>query len=107
VCAAGTAPGANVVSQLTAGRKFARIPSLPMSDADRYPDEGVEEAAEHASRAVEHRQEMQRRAVQAEAAEGDEEARLEQQAEEHRRAAGSEEAQADDASRQADGSADA
>jgi hypothetical protein len=89
---------------LTISQGFAsiRFGGTTMSDAQQPNDDTVEEAAEHASRAVEHRREMQRRSVQAEAAEGADEASLEREADDHRRAAQSEEAEAHDTAREAD-----
>lgn len=66
-------------------------------------DETVQEAAEHAERAGEHRQEMQRRSVQAETAEGSDSAQLEQAAADHRVRAEVEQEQANERAQQADG----
>jgi hypothetical protein len=65
-------------------------------------DEAVQEAAEHADRAGEHRQEMQRRAAQAEAAEPDDAAELEREAVGHGTAAQTEESLAGERALEAD-----
>jgi hypothetical protein len=74
----------------------------PGDKVDAPGSEEVEEAAAHASRAVSHRREMQRSAVRAEAAEGDDEAELEQKAADHGAAAKGAEADADSAAQRAD-----
>jgi hypothetical protein len=66
------------------------------------PDEAVQEAAEHAEQAGDHRQEMQRRAAQAESEDGGPAAELERKAAEHREAAEAEEDQAQQRAREAD-----
>jgi hypothetical protein len=68
----------------------------------RPNDEQVEEAAEHAARAIEHRRQMQRTAVESEAADGSDASALQDASAEHRRAAESEEADADEAAHEAD-----
>ncbi|MGZ4165582.1 MAG: hypothetical protein ACXVR1_04355 [Solirubrobacteraceae bacterium] len=73
---------------------------------DEQPDEAVQEAAEHAARSVEHRRQMQRDAVQAEAAEGADESTLRREAAEHGEAAHEEEAEAESAAREADPGSD-
>jgi hypothetical protein len=65
-------------------------------------DETVQEAAEHAERAGEHRQEMQRRAVQAEAAEPSDADELERESADHGSAAQTEESLARERAREAD-----
>ena len=72
-----------------------------MSEGEQ-DDEKVEEAAAHAARSIEHRRQMQRDSVKAEAAEGNEETALEQEASEHGRAAVEQEEAAQDAAREAD-----
>ena len=72
-----------------------------MSEGE-HNDEKVEEAAAHAARSVEHRRQMQRKSVKAEAAEGSEEAGLEREASEHGEAAAEQEDAAEDAAREAD-----
>ena len=72
-----------------------------MSEGEQN-DEKVEEAAAHAARSVEHRRQMQRQSVKAEAAEGSEEAGLEREASEHGEAAAEQEQEAQDAAREAD-----
>ncbi len=62
----------------------------------------MQEAAEHAERAGEHRQEMQRRAAQAEAAEPSDAAELEREAADHGTAAQTEESLASERAREAD-----
>lgn len=69
---------------------------------DRPADEKVQEAAEHAGRAVEERRQVQRSAAQAQAADGADEAALQRESVEHRRAAESEEAAAQVTAREAD-----
>jgi hypothetical protein len=70
----------------------------------RPDDQPVQEAAEHATRAVQEREQMQRSAVEAQAADdGEQEASLERESAEHREAAEDEEAEADEAAREADG----
>jgi hypothetical protein len=69
---------------------------------ERTHDETVQEAAEHADRAGEHRQEMQRRAAQAEAAEPAESDELEREVAEHAAGAGSEEQRASERAHEAD-----
>jgi hypothetical protein len=69
---------------------------------DEQPNEKVEEAAAHASRSIEHRRQMQRQSVKAEAADGAEEAALERDASEHGAAAEHEEDAAQDAAHEAD-----
>jgi hypothetical protein len=64
-------------------------------------DQGVEEAAEHAERAVEHRQETQRRAVQAKAEDGPSAHALERESAEHAQAAHAEEDGAQEAAERA------
>jgi hypothetical protein len=68
----------------------------------RPTDEKVQEAAEHAARSVEHRRQMQRSAVQAEATDGGEQADLERKSAGHRRAAEGEEDQAETSAQAAD-----
>jgi hypothetical protein len=63
----------------------------------------VQEAAELADRAGEHRQEMQRRAVQAEAAEPGRAADLEREAAAHRAEAEAKEVESAERAREADG----
>ncbi|MEA2159834.1 MAG: hypothetical protein QOD66_2214 [Solirubrobacteraceae bacterium] len=65
-------------------------------------DETVQEAAEHAERAGEHRQEMQRRAAQAEASGPADAAELEREAADHGTAAQAEESMAGERAREAD-----
>ena len=69
---------------------------------DRPTDEQVQEAAEHAARAVEHRRQMQRSAIEAEVADGAAAPALERESDEHRRAAAAEEAEAESTARRAD-----
>ena len=57
-------------------------------------DEAVEQAAEHAQASIAERRARQRTAAQAQAAEGEEKAKLEQQSEVHADAAGVEEERA-------------
>jgi hypothetical protein len=64
--------------------------------------EKVEEAAAHAARSIEHRREMQRDSVKAEAAEGSDESALERAAAEHGEAAAEQEKAAENAAREAD-----
>ena len=61
---------------------------------DEQNDEKVEEAAAHAARSVEHRRQMQRESVKAEAAEGSDESELEREAAEHGEAAAEQEQEA-------------
>jgi hypothetical protein len=76
--------------------------------SERRPtDEKVQDAAEHAARSVEHRRQMQRSAVQAEAAEGGEQDALERESADHRRAAKGEEAEAQSSADDADDASDA
>jgi hypothetical protein len=70
--------------------------------ADGPNDEKVEEAAAHAARSIEHRRQMQRDSVKAEAAEGADEHALEREAAEHGEAAEREEKAAESAARDAD-----
>ena len=72
-----------------------------MSGAEQN-DEKVEEAAAHAARSVEHRRQMQRDSVKAEAAEGAEADALERGASEHGEAAEEDEEAAERAAREAD-----
>jgi hypothetical protein len=65
-------------------------------------DEAVQEAAEHAERAGDHRQEEQRRAAQAEAADPSDVAELEREAADHGTAAQTEESLAAKRAREAD-----
>jgi hypothetical protein len=66
-------------------------------------DEDIQAAAEHAERAVEERDEMARKASQAEAADGDaESSELERESEQHGEASHEQEAEADVSARQAD-----
>jgi hypothetical protein len=69
---------------------------------DEQNDEKVEEAAAHAALSVEHRRQMQRDSVKAEAAEGAEADALEHGASEHREAAEAHEEAAGQAAREAD-----
>ncbi len=69
---------------------------------DEQDNEKVEEAAAHAARSVEHRRQMQRESVKAEAAEGADESKLEREAAEHGQAAQREEDAAQSAAREAD-----
>jgi hypothetical protein len=69
---------------------------------DEQPDEKVEEAAAHAARSVEHRRQMQRQSVKAEAADGAEESELQRDASEHGEAAAEQEEAAQDAAIEAD-----
>jgi hypothetical protein len=71
---------------------------------DRTTDEQVQEAAEHADRAVEHREQAQRSSVEAQDPDsGTDAAALERESAEHLDAAEAEEADADEAAREADG----
>jgi hypothetical protein len=70
--------------------------------ADEQDDEKVEEAAAHAARSIEHRREMQRDSVKAEAAEGSDESALQRAAAEHGEAAAEQEEAAEDAAHEAD-----
>jgi hypothetical protein len=70
--------------------------------ADEQDNEKVEEAAAHAARSIEHRRQMQRDSVKAEAAEGADESELERTATEHGEAAVEAEEAAEDAAREAD-----
>jgi hypothetical protein len=72
------------------------------SHEEHPTDEAVQAAAEHADRASEHRQEMQRRAAQADAADDVEGPVLEREAAAHRDAAESEEADAEASARDAE-----
>jgi hypothetical protein len=69
---------------------------------DEQDDEKVEEAAVHAARSVEHRRQMQRQSVKAEATEGSQESQLEREAFEHGEAATEQEKAAEGAAREAD-----
>jgi hypothetical protein len=77
---------------------------LTVSEGEQQ-DEKVEEAAAHAARSIEHRRQMQRDSVKAEAAEGADASKLEEDAAEHGEAAQREEEQADSAAREADAEA--
>jgi len=66
----------------------------------------VQEAAEHADRAGQHRQEMQRHAAQAAAAEPADAAKLEREAADHGTAAQTEESLAGERAEEADGQAE-
>jgi hypothetical protein len=65
-------------------------------------DHGVEEAAEHAARAIDHREESRRRAAQAEAEDGRAADDLKRQSTEHAQASHDEEAEAQAAAERAD-----
>jgi hypothetical protein len=67
-----------------------------------HDQDDVEEAAEHAARAVSHRRESQRRAVQAEAEDGPTSEALERSSAEHTEAAHAEENEAGEAAKRAD-----
>jgi hypothetical protein len=69
---------------------------------DEQEHKKVEEAAAHAARSVEHRRQMQRQSVKAEATEGADESALEREASEHGEAAEQEEDAAETAAREAD-----
>jgi hypothetical protein len=70
--------------------------------ADEQGNEKVEEAAAHAARSVEHRRQMQRQSVKAEAADGDDAPALEREAAQHGEAAAEQEEAAETAAREAD-----
>jgi hypothetical protein len=70
--------------------------------ADEQGNEKVEEAAAHAARSVEHRRQMQRQSVKAEAADGDDAPGLEREAAQHGEAAAQQEEAAETAAREAD-----
>jgi hypothetical protein len=75
--------------------------------SERRPtDEQVQDAAAHAARSVEHRRQMQRSAIQAEAADGPDEAALEREATHHQQAAKTEEAEAESSAHDADDASD-
>ncbi len=69
---------------------------------DEQSREKVEEAAAHAASSIEHRRQVQRESVKAEAAEGSEESALEREASAHEDAAEREEDRAESAAREAD-----
>jgi hypothetical protein len=70
--------------------------------ADEQGNDKVEEAAAHATRSVEHRRQMQRQSVKAEAADGDDAPALEREAARHGEAAVEQEQAAETAAREAD-----
>jgi hypothetical protein len=72
---------------------------------DEQENEKVEEAAAHAASSVEHRRQVQRQAVKAQAADGADESRLERDAAQHGAAAEREEDAAQDAAHEADSGA--